>query len=82
MKYLTDCKNIETAIHRAKLKLIDKAKKKGLYENFGATESKIIKDHFIDIGDYSEKMNRNRQALQVFENWCSSYTLSGVSYWK
>lgn len=74
MEYLTNCKKIETSINRAKKKLRKIAQKNGIYENFGNSEIKIIKDHFIDICDYSFDMNKNRQTLQAFENWCSNYT--------
>lgn len=72
MNYL-NCKKIETAIRRAKQMLIKKAKKEGLYENFGIKEERAIKDKFIDISDYSEEMKSKRRELSFFSNWCANY---------
>lgn len=77
MKYLTDCKKIETAIKRAKERLEGIAKRKGLYENFGDQEARLIEKHFIDMTDYSMEMNQRRKALQRFRSWASSYTPHG-----
>ena len=74
MKYLTDCKNIETAINRAKKRLIAKAEKDGLYENFGQLEHRIIQEHFVDWTDPYFKRNRNIQALERFGDWAENYT--------
>jgi hypothetical protein len=72
-KYL-QCKKIDTAISRAKEALTKKAKKNGIYENFGQKEVREIKDKFIDISDYSPDMNMNRDKLKNFDNWCMNYT--------
>lgn len=72
---MLDCKKIDTSIRRAKKKLIAKAKKTGLYENFGVDEVREIKDKFIDLSDYSYEMNNDRDKLKAFSSWCSSYNL-------
>lgn len=73
MNYL-ECKKIDTSINRAKTMLKEKAKKSGIHENFGQKEVIEIKDRFIDISDYSEEMNKNRNKLECFDNWCMTYT--------
>jgi hypothetical protein len=73
MDYL-NCKKIWTAIERARKNLIEQAKQNGIYENFGQKEVREIKDKFIDISDYSEKMNNNRLKLDGFNEWCMTYT--------
>lgn len=75
MENYLNCKKIDTAISRAKKMLIDKAKKIGIYENFGAKEVKEIKDKFIDVCDYSTEMNGNRKKVDGFNNWCMEYTI-------
>lgn len=70
---MLNCKKIDTSIKRAKEKLIKKAEKEGLYENFGREEIRMIKDKFIDTSDYTDEMNRNRDKLHNFSEWCSRY---------
>ena len=53
--------------------LIDKAKENGIYENFGQEEVRNIRDKFIDLSDYSNKMNDNRNKLDAFDKWCMNY---------
>lgn len=73
MSYILDCKNIETAIRRAKKKLIAEVEKNGLYENFGQREVRLIREKFIDISSYTEEMKKRREALNRFDNWAMSY---------
>lgn len=77
MNYL-NCKQIETAIRRAKKKLITEAKKNGLYENFGRKEVREIHDKFINLSDYSREMNRNRDLINAFDDWCGNVSLSDL----
>ena len=74
MSYITNCKNIKTAISRAKKSLIEKCKKQGLYENFGQNEVMQIKDKFINISLYNSDENNKRDLLQKFNKWCMNYT--------
>ena len=69
-----NCKKIDTAINRAKKVLIDRAKRDGIYENFGQEEVRAIKDKFIKFGDYSKEMNANRDKINAFDDWCMTYT--------
>ena len=78
MNNILNCKKIDTAIRRAKKSLIDKAKKNGLYENFGQSEVRAIKDKFINLSDYSQEMNNNRDKLQAFSNWCGRVNINDL----
>lgn len=69
-------KTIKGAINFQKRKLINKAKKVGLYENFGQDEVRAIEDKFIDISSYTDKMNENRNLLSGFDNWVMNFDLS------
>lgn len=69
-------KTIKGAINFQKRKLINKAKKVGLYENFGQDEVRAIEDKFIDISSYTDKMNKNRNLLSGFDNWVMNFDLS------
>lgn len=73
--YYLRCKNIGTAIRRAQKMLEEKAKKSGIYENFGQEEVRNIRDKFIDLSDYTTEMNSNRTELKSFNHWCTSFTL-------
>lgn len=75
MENYLNCKNIDTAISRAKKILIDRAKKSGIYENFGQEEFAEITDKFINCCDYSTEMNNNRRKIDGFNNWCMEYTI-------
>lgn len=66
-------KKIETAIRYEKNRLISIEKKKGIYENFGQNEVRKIEDQYINISSYTDEMNHNRDLLQAFNNWCSTY---------
>lgn len=77
-KSYLNCKKLDTAIRRAKKLLIEEAHKNGLYENFGQTEVRNIKDKFINISDYSREMNENRDKLHAFSNWCGWYNIDDI----
>lgn len=74
MEYL-NCKKVDTAIRRAKKKLIQEAQKRGIYENFGQKEVREIEEKFIDISSYTDEMNQNRRKLKEFDNWCMNYNI-------
>lgn len=73
MKSYLNCKKIDTAISRAKNKLIDSARNHGIYENFGQLEIREIEEKFIDCCDYSKEMNDNRIKLNIFRAWCMEF---------
>ncbi len=74
MSYL-NCKQIDTAIRRAKKKLTEEARINGLYENFGQREVGEIRERFIDSTVYTQEMNLNRSKLKRFDDWCSTFSL-------
>ena len=74
MEYL-NCKKVDTAIRRAKKKLIQEAQKNGIYENFGQKEVREIEEKFIDISSYTDEMKQNRRKLKKFDNWCMNYNI-------
>jgi len=61
------------AIEKAKAKLIAKCEDKGIYENFGQNEVRKLGEKYIDLSDYTDKMNSNRAMLREFDNWCMTY---------
>jgi hypothetical protein len=61
-------KNIDTSISQARKKLIAKANKKGIYEDFGQKEYNNLCD------TYSAYENGNHAKLSDFFNWCINYT--------
>lgn len=73
MRAYLNCKNVETAINRAKKMLIDEAEKHGVYENFGKIEAQEIYDHFVVDNDYTWWMNRIRKEIRDFSEWCKEY---------
>ena len=77
MNYL-NCKKIDTAISRAKKILIDRAKKEGIYENFGQKEFRDITDKFIDCCDYSTEMNSNRRKMNDFNYWIMVFGIHNI----
>lgn len=60
-------------IEREKVKLIAKARKKGLYENFGDAESRKLKEQ-LDADPYgTEEQRKVYSAIQGFENWAMNF---------
>lgn len=60
-------------IQKIKKRLIDKASKSGIYENFGQKEISLLHDSYIDISNYSEEMNLKRRLIANFNEWVISY---------
>lgn len=77
-KSILNVKTMDTAIHKAKEALIARAKKKGLYEDFGQAEVSAIRDKFIDPSDFSNDMLKQRTRLQAFSDWASSLSLEDL----
>ena len=65
-------------IAKAKQKLIAKAKKTGLYENFGQKETNELFDKFnvSAYGNSEERFIFNQ--IQQFEKWCMNFDLSMI----
>ena len=59
---------IETKIKQFKKNLINKARAKGLYENFGQIEVRKLKDQY-KIGFMREE-RKNMDLIQEFNEWC------------
>ena len=77
-KSYLNCKKMKTAISRAKVLLIKKAEKNGLYENFGEDEYRDIKDKFINLSDPYIERNANLNELQHFADWSGNYSLKDM----
>lgn len=68
-------------IAKAKNKLIAKAKRTGLYENFGEKEARELSDKFnvsalSAYGSSEERFIFNQ--IQQFEKWCMNFDLSMI----
>ena len=62
---------INRDIARTRSKLILRAKKKGIWEDFGQREVRVIMDKYSE----HRYMNDGAWALiQSFDNWCMNYT--------
>lgn len=63
------------AISKAKITLIRKAAKTGIYENFGDKEQcKLLDTHWEVLGSYASAARPARNAFQRFCDWCATYT--------
>ena len=65
-------KKLEKEIEKTKNSLLIKAKKNGLYENFGQVEIRKLKDKFIDFASYTNEMNMIRKSIDNFDYWCGT----------
>ena len=67
-------KNAEKKIAVHKHRLILKAKKSGIYENFGQTEVRKLEDEY-SFCQYGDEEERNIwKSIIYFEEWCINYT--------
>jgi hypothetical protein len=64
---------LQKAIAAKKKALTEKAKKSGLYEDFGQKEVRKLEDKYASVLDYSPKGKENRNSLLAFEEWCINY---------
>lgn len=62
-------KKLEKEIEKTKNSLLIKAKKNGLYENFGQVEIRNLKDKFINSASYTNEMNLIRKSIDNFDYW-------------
>jgi len=60
---------IDRDIKEIKKHLIEKAKKNGLYENFGQAEIRYLRDRYGEGGSNFENLDK----INVFDNWCNTY---------
>ncbi len=77
-KSITSAGKIQTAINRAKETLVKRAKKSGLYENFGQAEGDAIQEAFIGVCDYSNEALKKRAQLQSFREWAAHLSLNDL----
>ena len=64
-------------IKNFKQKMTEKAETKGyIWENFGQSELRKLKDKFINISDYSDEMNEKREQIEELDKWASHFNLN------
>ena len=64
-------KNITTSIKNYKQRLICKAKKSGLWENFGQEEVNVLRNEYFDHQYLNDGV---WDKILEFSNWCYNYT--------
>ena len=62
---------INTAIKSYKERLIRKADKNGIWENFGQEEVGVLEDTY---SDHQYKNDGVWEQIRAFDNWCQTYT--------
>ncbi len=67
--------NINKAITTTQNKLIKIAKRKGIYEDFGQKEISKLENKYIDSSNYTNDMNKKRELIENFANWCENYAI-------
>lgn len=71
-------KKLKTAIEKSKKQLTEKARKRGLYENFGEKETRELKDKFINLSSFTSEMNEKRQLISNFDNWAMNFDVNDL----
>lgn len=66
-------KKLIKAVEKTKSQLVAKVQRRGLYENFGQNEVKKLQEKFINISSYTDEMNKARELIQDFNEWCMTY---------
>lgn len=64
-----EMRELERRIASYKKKLVAKAKRKGIYENFGQDEVRKLRDFVSWDADYAAKI----RVIDEFDNWVSTY---------
>lgn len=72
---------LRNEITRTKKRLINRAKKYGIYENFGQDEVRRLEDKYIDISNYSKNEMTKRMLIDQFDEWCSTFSYSDLKYY-
>jgi len=65
---------LEKAIARTKKRLVDRAKRIGIYENFGQKEVRKLCEKYLKSGVYSDEEDRKKGFINAFNDWSSNYT--------
>ena len=68
---MTVYKAVEQAIENYKERLIRKAEKIGLWENFGQEEVRVLEDTY---SDYQYTNLGVWEMIRAFDEWCMNYT--------
>jgi hypothetical protein len=74
--------NLRNDILRNKVLLFDKARRQGLYENFGQKEVNELRDKY----DYNtliygtEKQRQQAELIDSFDIWCMNFSLEAVTF--
>ena len=64
---------LKRAITTTKQRLIKKAQVKGIYENFGQTETRKLRDKY-DCSDFGDTQQRqDAKLVNAFEDWAMNY---------
>ena len=76
-------KKVETQIRRYERMLIAKAKKKGLYENFGQTEVRQLKNdyHYNDLVYGTPKQRKEADKIDAFDRWARTFDDRRIKYY-
>ncbi|KKL67902.1 hypothetical protein LCGC14_2130380 [marine sediment metagenome] len=74
--------NIILAVKRIKEKLVLKATKKGIWEDFGQTEIGKLKDKYGYEWYGTEKEKKMAEEIDLLENWCMSFDDRMLEEWK
>ena len=77
-KSVTSAATLQAAIKRAKESLLKKAKKQGIYENFGSAEADAIHQKFIPLCDYSNETLKKRTQVSNLREWASNLSLDDI----
>ena len=64
---------LDREIHNIKTRLIAKANRKGLWENFGEKESRVLHDKYMNGDNWCISSDGIDELLKEFRLWCGSY---------
>lgn len=68
-----EVKKARTVINKVKQSLITKAKKNGIYENFGQKEIDILENQYQDFCYGNEEQKIIYHLIEEFTEWCWNY---------
>lgn len=68
--------NINDEIAGIKRSLIKKAKKKGIWENFGQKEIRKLQDKYTYTMCHNDPYHEIHRAVMSFEDWCISFNIN------
>jgi len=71
-----------TDISNKKKRLIEKAKKSGIYENFGQKEVQELKDNhnYSSLIYGTQKERYLAELIETFDYWCMNFDLSQLNH--